>query len=89
MRPGHKFGFRSSLSKNGLPGEGRHEGLVTRNDVLVFVSVSCLAFFIKFVHDLVITILCFRPFSKHAILMSALASFRNMPLKIFSSRDVS
>ena len=48
-----------------------------------------LASIIKFVHDLVITILCFRPFSKHAILMSALASFRNMSLKVFSSRDVS
>ena len=34
VRPSHKFGFRSSVSKNGLPGEGRHEGLVPRNDVL-------------------------------------------------------
>ena len=34
VRPSHKFGFRSSVSKSGLPGEGRHEGLVTRNDVL-------------------------------------------------------
>ena len=33
-KPSHKFGFRSSVQKNGLPGEGRHEGLVTRNDVL-------------------------------------------------------
>ena len=33
VRPSHKFGFRSSVSKNGLPGEGRHEGLVPRNDV--------------------------------------------------------
>ena len=34
VRPSHKFGFRSSVSKNGHPGEGRHEGLVPRNDVL-------------------------------------------------------
>ena len=32
--PSHKMGFRSSVSKSGLPGEGRHEGLVARNDVL-------------------------------------------------------
>ena len=32
--PSHKRGFRSSAAKNGLPGEGRHEGLVPRNDVL-------------------------------------------------------
>ena len=32
--PSHKMGFRSSVSKSGLPGEGRHEGLVPRNDVL-------------------------------------------------------
>ena len=32
--PSHKMGFRSSMSKSGLPGEGRHEGLVPRNDVL-------------------------------------------------------
>ena len=58
---------------------------------LAFVCICILLSFIiiKFVHDLVITILCFRPLSKHAILMSALASSRNMPLKIFSSRDVS
>ena len=34
VRPSHKFGFRSSVSKNGHPGEGKHEGLVRRNDVL-------------------------------------------------------
>ena len=34
VRPSHKFGFQSSVSKNGHPGEGRHEGLVPRNDVL-------------------------------------------------------
>ena len=34
VRPSYKFGFRSSVYKNGLPGEGRHEGLVPRNDVL-------------------------------------------------------
>ena len=33
-KPSHKFGFRSSVQKNGLSGEGRHEGLVPRNDVL-------------------------------------------------------
>ena len=32
--PSYKFGFRSSVQKNGPPGEGRHEGLVPRNDVL-------------------------------------------------------
>ena len=30
----HKMGFWSSVSKSGLPGEGRHQGLVPRNDVL-------------------------------------------------------
>ena len=34
VRPSHKMGFRSSAAKNGLPGEGRHEGLAPRNDVL-------------------------------------------------------
>ena len=34
VRSSHKMGFRSSAAKNGLPGEGRHEGLVPRNDVL-------------------------------------------------------
>ena len=32
--PSHKMGFRSSVSKSGLSGEGRHEGLVPRNNVL-------------------------------------------------------
>ena len=32
--PSHNMGFLSSAAKNGLPGEGRHEGLVSRNDVL-------------------------------------------------------
>ena len=32
--PSYKFGFRSSVQKNGPPREGRHEGLVPRNDVL-------------------------------------------------------
>ena len=32
--PSYKFGFRSSVQKNSAPGEGRHEGLVPRNDVL-------------------------------------------------------
>ena len=32
--PSHKMDFRSSAAKNGLPGEGRHEGLVPRNYVL-------------------------------------------------------
>ena len=31
--PSYKFSFRSSVQKNGPPGEGRHEGLVPRNDV--------------------------------------------------------
>ena len=40
--PSHKMGFRSSVSKSGLPGEGRHEGLVPRNDVLTngFIGFS-------------------------------------------------
>ena len=44
VRPSHKFGFRSSVSKSGLPGEGRHEGLVPRNGVLTNgfrMSFSC------------------------------------------------
>ena len=38
----YKFGFRSSVKKNGPPGEGRHEGLVPRNDVLTngFIGFS-------------------------------------------------
>ena len=38
----YKFGFRSSVKKNGLPGEGRHEALVPRNDVLTngFIGFS-------------------------------------------------
>ena len=42
VRPSHKMGFRSSAAKNGLPGEGRHEGLVRRNDVLTVVSYEFL-----------------------------------------------
>ena len=34
VRPSYKFGFWWSVQENGLPGEGRHEGLVPRNDVL-------------------------------------------------------
>ena len=34
MRPVIKWAFGSSVSKSGPPGEGRHEGLVPRNDVL-------------------------------------------------------
>ena len=34
VRPSHKMSVRWSVSKSGLPGEGRHEGLVPRNDVL-------------------------------------------------------
>ena len=30
VRPSRKFGFRSSVSKSGLPGEGRHDGLVPK-----------------------------------------------------------
>ena len=33
-KPSHKMGFRSSVSKSGHPGEGKHEGLVRRSDVL-------------------------------------------------------
>ena len=36
------LGFRPSGQKNGFPGEGRHEGLVPRNDVLTngFIGFS-------------------------------------------------
>ena len=34
LQPSHKMDFRSSAAKNGLPREGRYEGLVPRNDVL-------------------------------------------------------
>ena len=37
--PSHKMGFRSSAAKNGLPGEGRHEGLVPKTDVLTNGSI--------------------------------------------------
>ena len=42
--PSYKFGFRSSVQENGPPGEGRHEGLVPRNDVLKngFIRFSLL-----------------------------------------------
>ena len=33
-KPSYKFGFRLPVQKNGLPGEGIHEGLVPRNNVL-------------------------------------------------------
>ena len=41
-KPSHKMGFRSSVSKSGHPGEGKHEGLVRRNDVLTngFIGFS-------------------------------------------------
>ena len=41
-QPSHKMGFRSSVSKSGHPGEGKHEGLVRRNDVLTngFIGFS-------------------------------------------------
>ena len=32
--PSYKFGFRSSVQKNGPAGEGRHKGLIPTNDVL-------------------------------------------------------
>ena len=41
-KPSHKMGFRSSVSQCGHPGEGIHEGLVRRNDVLTngFIGFS-------------------------------------------------
>ena len=33
-KPSHKMSFRSSVSQSGHPGEGKHESLVRRNDVL-------------------------------------------------------
>ena len=54
--------------------------------LLLFVSVSCLAFIFKFVHDLLITIQCFHPFSKHAISMSAsISEFQKTCLQKFSA----
>ena len=43
----YHFGFRSSVLKNGLPEEGRHEGLVPRNDVLTggFIRFSLAQIF--------------------------------------------
>ena len=40
VRPSQKMGFRSSAAKNGLSGEGRHEGLVPRNDVLTNTPIQ-------------------------------------------------
>ena len=42
VQPSYKFGFRSSVQKNGLRVEGRHEDLVPRNDVLTngFIGFS-------------------------------------------------
>ena len=34
VRPVIKWAFGPAVSKSGLPGEGRHQGLVPRNDVL-------------------------------------------------------
>ena len=50
-RPNYKFGFRSSVQKNGLPGEGRHEGLVPRNDVLTtgFIRFSLARTFARII----------------------------------------
>ena len=41
-KPSHKMGFRSSVSQSGHPREGKHEGLVRRNDVLIngFIGIS-------------------------------------------------
>ena len=41
-KPSHKMGVRSSVSQSGHPGEGKHEGLVRRNDVLTngFIGFS-------------------------------------------------
>ena len=41
-KPSDKMGFRSSVSQSGHPGEGKHEGLVRRNDVLTngFIGFS-------------------------------------------------
>ena len=41
-KPSHKMGFRASVSQSGHPGEGKHEGLVRRNDVLTngFIGFS-------------------------------------------------
>ena len=41
-KPSDEMGCRSSVSKSGHPGEGKHEGLVRRNDVLTngFIGFS-------------------------------------------------
>ena len=45
VRPSYKFGFRSSVQNNGLPGEGRHEGLVPRNDATVYYAKQAVSNF--------------------------------------------
>ena len=45
MRPSYKFGFWSLVQKNGLPGEGRHEGLVPRNDITVYYAKQAVSNF--------------------------------------------
>ena len=52
-KPSHKMGFRSLVSKSGHPGEGKHEGLVRRNNVLtngfIGFSLACTLARILFV----------------------------------------
>ena len=41
-KPSHKMGFWWSVSQSGHPGEGKHEGVERRNDVLTngFIGFS-------------------------------------------------
>ena len=39
LLPRYNFGFRSSPQENEHPEEGRHEGLVLRNDALTSVFI--------------------------------------------------
>ena len=52
-KPSHKMGFRLSVSQSGHPGEGKHESLVGRNDVLtngfIGFSLACTLARILFV----------------------------------------
>ena len=56
--PSYNFGFRSSVQKNGLPGEGRHGGLVPRNDVL---TNGFIPFFLTLTLPRIFFVPCLRP----------------------------
>ena len=55
--PSYNFGFRSSVQKNGLPGEERHWGLVPRNDV----RNGFIPFFLTLPLPRIFCVPCLRP----------------------------